>query len=423
MRFYLSLCLLYLALSSCQPLQQQAQKTLHDLDVQATHKPTLLNEDAPVAVARVNALEGMDDALETGTDEQQVILLDLNATSSVPPTLILTAKYRSPFRSVEALLNSFGLHTVPSTILFLSTLLAYAKLLGQTSSSHNYTMELVQISAYLCFPALPVMQALHNALKTGAAIFTQPKRSGAFYTACLAGQYPFPHRHQTTTLFAPRRRLVGTPASETETRRTPRLTTSWILQGLLLLLLLAMTLTAFHISTSHPTRSDWDISARAQDQRSVLRALSGVTATLLALALHASATSWAARPILLPPAAPLSLLWESAIFSELALAALVQDAAAAFAGAPALLGMLGVCAANRVVLVVIFGILAVWNRALYSAAIGRARRGGGVRPLAVVFSSGLGACIFCFQIFTMVLEAEPWIGGSKVRRPEGVAVL
>lgn len=311
----------------------------------------------------------------------------------------------SAVHRIEAIFDYVGLSHYASLILTGFNVLAYVHLLFLTSRSRRYLMEATQVLAYVCFPTLPLIQLLNNAFKTlrDALLNTS---TAPFYRLCsLSGQYVF-HSSGLGHTFDPRRRLVEVPTNELVYRTKPRLTPIWLAGLLFTLLNLSAGWTSLHIYRDHPTRSDWDVAAIAHDTRTGWLALSGVIASSLALLVHICNTRWTIHEEYAPEE-PVSILWESEVFTEIVLAALLQDSSAAFAGSLSLLGMMSVFMANRLVLVVLFMALVIFNRGLRifaSGLVGPKKRYMSVRPLAVVFSVATCSSIILFQLMTTLLE-------------------
>lgn len=376
----------------------------------------VIAEKDPILAAQSSAISPVED---TG-DLQDLLTQSAEESAQQPaieidiPTRKETAEEihvhkvtttQSVVHRVEAIFDYVGLSQHAGLILTACNILAYVHLLFLTSRSRRYLMEAIQIIAYLCFPTLPLIQLLNNALKTlRDALFNPP--AAPYYRICsLGGQYVFHSSAQIRT-FDPRRRLVEVPTNELESTTKPRLTLLWLAGLVINLVYLFAGAASVHIYRDHPTRSDWDIAAIAHDTRTGWLALSGVIASCLALLVHMCNTRWTIREEYAPEE-PVSLLWESEVFTEIVLAALLQDVTAAFAGSLSLLGMMSVFMANRLVLVVLFIAVVVFNRGLRifaSGLVGPKKRYMSVRPLAVVFSVATCSSIILFQLLTAVGE-------------------
>lgn len=311
----------------------------------------------------------------------------------------------SAIHRVERIFDYVGLSDQVSIILAACNILAYMHLLYLTSRSRSYVMEFIQILAFACFPTLPLIQLLNNAFKTVKDLVCNVSAAPLYRLCCLCGQYVF-HSDRKINMFEPRRRLVEVPTRELERIPKRRFTPSWIAGLTLISINLVAGLISLHIYYDHPTRSDWDITAIAHDNRSGWLALSGTIAACIALLVHACNTRWTIRQEYAPEE-PVSLLWESEVFTEIVLAALLQDLTAAFAGSLSLLGMMSVFMANRLVLVVLFMAIVIFNRGLRIFAnglLGPKKRYQSVKPLAVVFSVAVCSSIILFQLLTAVAE-------------------
>lgn len=308
---------------------------------------------------------------------------------------------------VNGAIDDYGLDGQVSAILAASNALAYVHLLYTTSRSRSYIMEIIQIIAFACFPTLPLVQLISNASKTFSDFFRN-RNSGLFYHLnCLGGQYVF-HVDEQPSLLEPRKRLVEVPLQDLEMRRKPRTTLSWVSKMLLVLSNLAAALVSLIIYIERPMRSDWETAAIGQDQRLGWAALGGTIAALLTFLVHACAVRWTLHPTFFPEE-PVSLLWESEVFTEIVFAALLQDAVIAYAGGISLVGVISVFAANRLVLVILFLGFVLFNRQLryFAKSVFGSRykkRWTAVRPLAVVFSLATCASILLFQVLTAFME-------------------
>lgn len=423
--------LLVVVLASCAAgaAVRPSEKKLEDLDADdANDLPKTLNDDAPPAVARVNFTGDIEDVLAASAadtashDDAAAEPSIITAAQPHPPSasLYLTTKRPSHLHHVESLLGLVGLRDQVSAVVTVASLLAYAHLLSLTSRSRFFIMEAVQVIACACFPTLPLVQLLHNSIRTvvrtakgGAAAV---EGAVAFGAACVAGQYAIHPESKMTALFDTRRRLVEVDARDTQLVRRSRSNPVWLLRTALMVASLLAGATAMHIYFDHPTRSDWDAAAIGRDNRSGWLALAGILSALLSLAVHVGDESWTLQADSTAEE-PISVLWESEVFTEIALAALLQDGVAAWAGASSLIGTALVFAANRVVLVLVFVVAVVLNRNLRLFAgglTGPQRRYRSLRAPAVAFSIAICACILLFQACSAFLEqdeyyAEPWM--------------
>lgn len=316
----------------------------------------------------------------------------------------------------ERLDDSFEAHGLPGMaqpLLSVCNTLAYVHLLYLTSRSRSYILELVQLLAFVCFPTLPLVQLLNNGLKTAASTLRGPLRSPAYIIPCLSGQYVF-HADERPSLLSTRQRLVDVPASDLALTRPERNTPAQLAALALTLANLAASAASLALSLDRPVRSDWQFASTAQDQRLAWSALAATLAASLALALHALGARWALRPAFAPDH-PISLLWETEVFTEIVSAALLQDVAVAGAGGVSLVGTVSVFMANRLVLVLLFIAFAIFNRQLRFFARGilgarYKRRSAAVKPVAVGFSLATCASILMFQGLTALMErrGEGW---------------
>ena len=376
--------------------------TLFTLSLAATLSKNSAIKQAPIPADQNTMFEALSElpSSEIPTKAETAHrAISLNSLSSSSPDSLQG--------HAEATIHDAGLEGQVSALLAAANALAYTILLYTTSRSRSYVMEILQLIAFACFPTLPLVQLINNALKTASDLLHN-RSGGVVHTlSCLSGQYVF-HEDEQPSLLESRRRLAEVPPQDLQTMRKPRATLTWLFKAGLMLLNLAAALVSLILYFQRPTRSDWETAAIGPDQRLGWTALGGSIAATLTLLAHAASARWTLQQSF-SAEEPVSLLWESQVFTEIVLAALLQDAVVAYSGGISLVSVISVFTANRLVLVILFLGFALFNRQLrfFAASVMGSRyrkRWSAVRPIAVVFSVATCASILMFQVLTAFLE-------------------
>ena len=285
---------------------------------------------------------------------------------------------------VEGTLRVVGLEEQTNVILDTLCLLAYAYLLRLTSKSYLYTMEILQILAFICFPALPIVQCLNNTFRLVARSLYDGSLGLRHSLAHIVGQYTTPSRasqplsilekaddHSIPVLNAPvfRQRLTHLLPHELDFSHGPALSLFRRISGIILVLLTMMaSVTTLHMHFDHPVRSDWDSIGIAADQRHGWLASSATLSACLSLIALFINSEWTIKPEFARPEFAVGVLEESEIFTEMATAALLQDLFGGLSGADSFSGFLAEVTISRWGLLVLLMLILVFNKRLAGVA-------------------------------------------------------